>query len=1140
MSTNATPRKHALLIGIDAYPKLNPLDGCANDVRLVRSVLQERYGFPDEGITQLLDEEATRDAMLQALDALVERVGTDDIVVIQYAGHGCQMTDREGDEPDGLDETLMPWDSEGGQGDNRDITDDEIHLRLVELAKKTPYTTLIIDACHSGTITRDGFGGKARTMPADRRPVDQLPPSPIPPDKRGAVRGRGPSGWMPLQDAYVLMAGCRDEEVSYEYQAEVGGEVEPHGAMTWFLCQELLSAPAGATYRDVFERVAAKVNAANDRQHPQMEGRVDREVFGIRDRVPTPFVRVLSRTGDRVVLAAGALHDATVGSRYQVHPQGTHAPSDETALGMVEVTAVRAVECDARVVEGGDDPAFTADARAVETLHVFGPFQLSLDVVDRSGVEGALPEVKASLESSGLLRVLDEGDARASVRVYLLPARDGATEDDPVPQAGALAEPTLAVVDGAGGRLTPLHPLGDLAIVRENLETIARYRHLLALENPDPRSRLRDRFRLELLRHDAEGAWVVAGPEEAGGLVVYEEDEPIAFRIISDHDEAAWFSLGDFGLSGRFAQLEQGRLDADVAFELWTRPDEDPARVSIPDQFPPEVTEGIGAVKLFLATKPIDLEAREQAGVRDAGGSVVDEILGGALAGSTRDVKRPSGAKDDWATVVRPFIVRRRTGTDLAPEGHTLDLGGVTLQTPGVSGTATARPGKSGRAEALAPTDAALSAALDEAAMSVQDTVVLRSPSAPPPGSRGAAADPHVAVTARAPQPGFSQAVLATDELGVMSWHFPEAPEPGARGDLVTYRIPFGAREDGTRGLAAQAVVVALKVLVFPRLEAVVGEAAQSAVSRWEDVHRPHRIRWFGPDDYTGADARVMDAEGWQTLSAGRALLFVHGTTSTAHGAFGDLPPTLMRDLHERYGGRIFALDHPTVSRDPRENAAWFVEQIPAGLHLDVDIVCHSRGGLVSRILAERQAELPLGDRTMDVGRVVFVGSPNAGTKLADGLSTGAFLDTYTNLVCKLPGGAAAQSLQVLLVVVKQLAAQAQAGLEGLRSMVPGGDFNRWLNDGKGRTEATYHALASAFKATDRRLVRLGNTCVLDRLFQEDHDLVVPAASVHAANGAATFPVADPVVFAGAEAMTHVAYFGSPAVRDRLLEWLTG
>ena len=41
MSTNATPRKHALLIGIDAYPKLNPLDGCANDVRLVRSVLQE-------------------------------------------------------------------------------------------------------------------------------------------------------------------------------------------------------------------------------------------------------------------------------------------------------------------------------------------------------------------------------------------------------------------------------------------------------------------------------------------------------------------------------------------------------------------------------------------------------------------------------------------------------------------------------------------------------------------------------------------------------------------------------------------------------------------------------------------------------------------------------------------------------------------------------------------------------------------------------------------------------------------------------------------------------------------------------------------------------------------------------------------
>ena len=42
---------------------------------------------------------------------LVARIGQDDIVVFHYSGHGSQMTDLEGDEPDGLDETIVPYDS---------------------------------------------------------------------------------------------------------------------------------------------------------------------------------------------------------------------------------------------------------------------------------------------------------------------------------------------------------------------------------------------------------------------------------------------------------------------------------------------------------------------------------------------------------------------------------------------------------------------------------------------------------------------------------------------------------------------------------------------------------------------------------------------------------------------------------------------------------------------------------------------------------------------------------------------------------------------------------------------------------------------------------------------------------------------
>ena len=126
----AAATRRALLIGIEEYPSLTTLHGCINDVRLMRAILQDTFGFPTENVTVLENAQATRDGILAAFDALIAATGHDDIVVVHYAGHGSQMTDLEGDEPTGLDSTIMPFDSEGWQGKNRDITDDEIALKL--------------------------------------------------------------------------------------------------------------------------------------------------------------------------------------------------------------------------------------------------------------------------------------------------------------------------------------------------------------------------------------------------------------------------------------------------------------------------------------------------------------------------------------------------------------------------------------------------------------------------------------------------------------------------------------------------------------------------------------------------------------------------------------------------------------------------------------------------------------------------------------------------------------------------------------------------------------------------------------------------------------------------------------------------
>ena len=677
--------KWALLIGIDRYAHLGAryqLNGCVNDAELMARILQDHFGFPAQRVTLLRDEEATRDAILAAMDALVERVGDDDIVVIQYSGHGSQMRDREGDEPDGFDETIVPHDSGRGAHPNRDITDDEIYLRLLRLTERTPYVTLIFDCCHSGTISRDPFGANARWVEPDERPVEELPPSPVAGEMAPAVRrDLGPSGWLPLGERYVLIAGCRDEESSYEYRVRQNGSTLTHGALTYFLGQELVRATPGTTYRDVFERVSAQVTAVYARQHPQMEGARDRELFGVRDIAPMRFVPVQQRAGDRVTLGAGAAHGLTVGSQWAIYPQATKQVTDETPrLGRVAITAVHAVTSEARVREEEPANAIAAGCRAVEEAHFYGEMRLVVDLQAPDGYATAVDELTALVEASPLLRRAGDGEA-ADVRVYLIAPRAAVRDGDPVPQLGAVAEATWAVV-GPDGRLTmPTHAVsepGVAAVLRDNLEKAARYRYALALRNPNEDSLLKGKVSFTLLRQAPDGSWTVAEPDEASGQIVFEEGERIAMEITNRHSAPIYVSVLDFGLTGAISLLHpiagaSERLEAGRSIQIGVRQG-DEIELYMPEDFPytPDPNDEVPAggtevFKLFATTHESDFSLLVQEGYRDLGqGAGADtplgQLLGMALTGQgTREARRNRVPSDEeWTTVERSFFLQRR------------------------------------------------------------------------------------------------------------------------------------------------------------------------------------------------------------------------------------------------------------------------------------------------------------------------------------------------------------------------------------------------------------------------------------------------------------------------------------------------
>src|SRR5207249_558374 len=90
---------------------------------------------------------------------------------------------------------------------------------------------------------------------------------------------------------------------------------------------------------------------------------------------------------------------------------------------------------------------------------------------------------------------------------------------------------------------------------------------------------------------------------------------------------------------------------------------------------------------------------------------------------------------------------------------------------------------------------------------------------------------------------------------------------------------------------------------------------------------------------------------------------------------------------------KVLSFDHATLSRSPFVNALELDRRLQPHTFDEIDVVCHSRGGLVTRWWLEVLNRKPL-----DAARVVFVGCPLRGTSLADPQSLRHGLNLLTNV----------------------------------------------------------------------------------------------------------------------------------------------
>lgn len=488
--------------------------------------------------------------------------------------------------------------------------------------------------------------------------------------------------------------------------------------------------------------------------------------------------------------------------------------------------------------------------------------------------------------------------------------------------------------------------------------------------------------------------------------------------------------------------------------------------------------------------------------------------------------------------------------TPLRPDGRPVRVSDVELRTPGLRGEADVYAAQTGSRAARSKSPA-FQSALTDAGFTPVRTIELRDTREvpiPPGGTRAVTpyAEDALVVEVPSPNESFEQVVLMQDEAGVLTWGFavPDA-NGGASATRGTARrrytlrryVPRAPGSGEKRGLLGAVGVKIIQVLAFP-IQRAAGGAIVSMIGAWERNNRPYGLARVDAGSYAAPITGAPDEAAWRELARGPVLLLVHGTFSRCHSTFTQLPSELIAKLVDAYERRVLAFDHPTVSVTPRANADWLLRAIPDGLPLTFDVVAHSRGGLVARILAERLADLDV-RRDVVVRRAVLAGVPDNGTALTASAHIADFLDAFSNLLNFFPDAVGMDALQCVLAAVKEVAIGALDRLTGLQSMLPQSEFQQWLNAGP-KTTSRYHAVASSFAPAQSGLKEWAEQRLMRAIFREDNDLVVPTASVYAANGSGYFPIADDdvVLFGTDTAVNHCQYFLQARVREKLAEWL--
>jgi Caspase domain/Domain of unknown function (DUF4384) len=630
--------RRALLVGVTKYdhlPRDRHLAGPANDVTLMRRLLQERYKFPAAGIVTLSEDESTPDRrptranIEREFRHLAEQAREGDQVVILLAGHGSQQPESDppdpvNPEPDGLDEIFLPADIGAWNGTKERlpgaIVDDELGAWLRAITAKRAYVWAIFDCCHSGTMTR--AAEIVRELPPETLvPREELAKARQRADQRQkGTRGASttePASFVPQESSEYLVAvyACRPTEVTPESpQPPESPRAAYYGLLTYSLVHVLTEASdsiAPPTYRELVRRLQVQyAGRPQGSPTPLVEGkRQDRIVLGTEEVIRSPLV--LTRDKDGYKVNAGDLYGLTPGSILAVDSaSATGTDGKPKLLGHVQVVAIRPF--DATV-----EPCASEGSALVKELAPFSTCRVVL-------IDCALRRFKVAI-------VAPEGQeaVRRQVQRAMEPLADpksGLVNLVESPQQAdwvvRLDKGKLEMVEACGNRDPFALPGPDSPALgealRQSMGKIYRALNLVAVSSRFESERARGAsavdVEVEVLRHKNPTAGGEVFPAPEGGRV-FRPGDLISFRVHNNSpalrvDVTLLVVGSDFEIHPFYPQRGESVQTLERGQTLTTPPP--PGEIS---NDPPFGKEYLVVIAAPASNPPADFTALEQSGL---------------------------------------------------------------------------------------------------------------------------------------------------------------------------------------------------------------------------------------------------------------------------------------------------------------------------------------------------------------------------------------------------------------------------------------------------------------------------------------------------------------------------------------------